>query len=44
MPSGQLIVMLICAVLGFGIVSNMIGSRRKPDHAEGDEPHDDGSV
>jgi hypothetical protein len=39
----QILILLVCAGLGFGIVNNMIGSDRKSDRADQDEPRDPGA-
>jgi hypothetical protein len=36
----QILIILVCAALGFGIVNNMIGSARKPRRPEQDEPQE----
>jgi len=44
MSGFQILIIVVCAALGFGIVNNMIGSARKPrrhdqdDHQEPGEP------
>lgn len=40
MSALQIVVILICAAFGFGIVSNVIGSTRKPGPTEQDDVHD----
>lgn len=38
MTGFQIVVVLVCAGLGFGIVNSLINAARKPDGAEDDEP------
>ena len=37
MTAGQIIIVLVCAGLGFGIVNNMINAARKPNPPEDDQ-------
>jgi len=34
MTPGQWVLIIVCAVFGFGIVSNMLGGPKKPDPPE----------
>lgn len=36
----QIVIILVCAALGFGIVSNMVGSVKKDGPTEDDRPPD----
>ena len=38
MTGFQIVIILVCAGLGFGIVNNLINARRPPGQAEEDEP------
>jgi len=40
MTAGQIIIILVCAGLGFGIVNNLINSARKPSQPQA-PPEDD---
>lgn len=42
MTAGQIVIVLICAGLGFGIVNNLVNAARKPDQS--DDPPDDRST
>lgn len=40
MTVGQIVILLVCAALGFGIVNNLINAARKPN-PPADPPEDD---
>lgn len=42
MTTFQIIIVLICAGLGFGIVNNLINAVRRPDQTADDAPADRG--
>jgi len=42
MTGFQIVVLLVCAGLGFGIANNLINAARKPDQPQNDPPEDTG--
>jgi hypothetical protein len=42
MSGYQIVIVLVCAGLGFGIVNNLINAARKPDQIEDHIPDDPG--
>jgi len=38
----QIVIVLVCAGLGFGIVNNLINAARKPDQLDDDKPEGSG--
>jgi len=40
MTGFQIVIVLVCAGLGFGIVNNLINAARKPDEVDGEMPED----
>ena len=42
MTGFQIVIVLVCAGLGFGIVNNLINAARKSDRIEDDTPEDPG--
>jgi len=36
----QIVIVLVCAALGFGIVNNLINAARRPDHTVDDDSED----
>jgi len=42
MTGFQIVIVLVCAGLGFGIVNNLVNAARKPDQIENDMPEDPG--